>query len=498
MNSLSNTCALCWGYWVLLACLLVSSEVVLSQTPVESRDTIEESSFETLQYEPGSYAIVKDIVTEGNRKTRRSIVLREMSLKRGDTLWLDQIDEVMERQRRVLLNTNLFMDVQLLVSTLNLKNKETILRAVVRERWYVYPAFDIDLADRNFNIWWTEGNRSLARLNYELKLRHANLTGRRDKLTFRFQVGYTRKYELKYEIPYIDKAQILGLELGVLVDQNREWNTSTDDGILQFYSIDTANVLQRQRYRVGLVVRPKTDIYHNLRIERQYNRIDRSLAEEVNPNFFGDGKTKQQFWGLQYRFVYDRRDIRPFALEGNRTTFILEKLGLTGQDDLNRLNLSLQFDHFQPLLGKHLNLMTVAKVKTDIERSEVPFFNRESLGFNANFLRGYQYYVIDGLDYAFVKNTLRGQVLDTRIRLPFIPYKRFNDIPMRLFLGVHGDIGAMNDPFNTPGNILANKWLKSYGVGAYAVLWYGKVLRFEATRNDFGEWGGYFGYSLSF
>ena len=498
MNFSRNTYVLYLGYWTLLASLLGSSEVMFSQNPVERPQIFKEQPSVYSEYEPGAYAIVEDIVIEGNRKTRRSIVLREMSLRAGDTLWLDQLEDVLEEQRRILLNTNLFAEAQLLVSTLDLKHKETILRAVVRERWYVYPAFDIDLADRNFNVWWTEGNRSLGRVNYELKLRHGNLTGRRDKLTFRFQVGYTRKYELKYELPYIDKAQILGLEVGVLLDQNREWNTSTEDGRLQFYRSDTSNVLRRERYRVGLVLRPKIETYHSLRLERQNNQIDRTLAESVNPNFFGDERRKQHFFGLQYRFVNDKRDVRNFPLNGNRTTFVVEKLGFRSRDDLNRTNVSLQFDHFQPVGGKIFNLMTVAKVKTDLQRTQVPFFNRESLGFQANFVRGYQYYVADGLDYAFLKNTLRAKVLETRIRLPFVPYRRFSDVPMRLYLGAHGDVGGIHDPFDTPGNVLANRFLTSYGAGAYAVLWYGKVIHFEMTRNDLGEWGGYFGFSLEF
>lgn len=498
MKRFPHTVAPRWGYWALLACMLVNGGNLFAQNVPKTNDREAADSLEVLEYAPGDYAIVRDIVIEGNRKTLRAIVLREMSLKPGDTLWLDTAVEVIERQRELLLNTNLFMDVQVLISTLNLERKETILRAVVRERWYVYPAVDFDLADRNFNIWWTEGKRSLSRINYGLKLRHGNLTGRRDKLTLGFQVGYTRKYELKYEIPYVDKAKILGMEFGLLLDQNREWNTSTEDGILQFYRLDTANVLQRRRFRIGLVIRPKIQVQHLLRLERQYNTIDASLAEEVNPNFFGDGKTEQRFWGLTYRLEYDNRDVRPFPLKGNLSTFKLEKIGLTGQDDVNRLNISLQHNHYTPLIGDRLNLMTVAKVKTDVQRDEVPFFNRESLGFDQNFVRGYQYYVVDGLDYAFLKNTLRGKVLETRLRLPFIPYKRFNDIPMRVFLGVHGDLGAMRDPFDTSGNVLANRWLKSYGVGAYAVLWYGKIANFEVTRNDLGEWGGYFSYALAF
>jgi len=152
MNFSRNTYVLYLGYWTLLASLLGSSEVMFSQNPVERPQIFKEQPSVYSEYEPGAYAIVEDIVIEGNRKTRRSIVLREMSLRAGDTLWLDQLEDVLEEQRRILLNTNLFAEAQLLVSTLDLKHKETILRAVVRERWYVYPAFDIDLADRNFNV----------------------------------------------------------------------------------------------------------------------------------------------------------------------------------------------------------------------------------------------------------------------------------------------------------------------------------------------------------
>ena len=443
------------------------------------------------------YAIVRDVVVEGNRKTRRPFVLREMSLRPGDTLWLDRLEETLDLQRRLLLNTNLFSEVELLVSTLVPERREAILRAVVREKWYFYPAVDFDLADRNFTVWWEEQGAALDRVNYGLKLRHGNTTGRGDRLTLFGQWGYTRKAEVRYEVPYVDAAKTFGVELGALYNQNREWAARTVDGRLTFFDLDTANVLTRRRLQVAGVFKPGLYVSHVLRLQRQDNRIAAVLAEEVNPEFLGDRRRRQRFYGLRYQVTYDRRDVRPFPLRGDFVRLAAEKVGLGAGDDINRLFFSAEWRRYQPL-GGPLYLNWTVKAKTDVERTASPYYNRIGLGYDDSFLRGYQFYVVDGLDYAFARTTLQARVWDRPLRLRWVPIRRLQTIPFRVFAGVHGDVGGANDPFGIPGNVLADRVLTSYGAGLYAVFFYGKVARFELTRNGLGETGGYVSYSLSF
>ena len=441
--------------------------------------------------------MLEEVIVEGNRKTRRDFVLREMSFQVGDSLLLDVLEETLVRQRQLLLNTNLFADAAVLVDKLDPEGGRLQLRVLLREKWYFYPSASLSLADRNFNIWWTEQGRDLSRLNYGLGLKHGNTSGRADRLRLNVQGGYTRKFELRYELPYIDKAKILGMDMGILLDRNREWGYRTEEGIMRFYGLDSALVLQRRRYRLGFTLRPAINFSHLLRLERQITVADSVLATIENPNFLGEGRQRQRYWGLSYTFIYDRRDVRPFPLNGDYLSFEMEKRGLLARDDLNRLEFALRYARFQPL-GKGWFFAVDAKVKTDVERSQVPYYSRRALGFDEDFLRGYQFFVVDGLDYGFLKGTLRYQVFDKTVPLPFVPFKRFSQIPLRAFLGVHGDLGAVRDPFNTPGNVLANRALGSYGVGAYFVLFYGKVLQLEYSRNDLGTWGLFLSYSLAF
>ncbi len=357
------------------------------ESPDEPREATDAGGLVlTLRWDSLAYAVVTQVLVEGNRKTRRPIVLREMGLRLGDTILLSALDEALARQRRLLLNTGLFSEAEVLVTTLDPEARTLILRAVVREKWYTYPSVAVELADRNFNVWWNDQNRDLSRINFGAALRHRNFTGRADRLVIGVQSGYTRKAEITYNVPYVDRAKLVGIEFNALVDRNREWNARTIDGVQDFFGNDTMAVLRRRRVRVGLSLRPGIYVTHLFGAERQVTRADSVLATEYNPNFLGDGRRRQAYFGFYYQFTFDHRDIRPFPLDGTFVRFRMSKRGLSRFDDISRLDVSAEYAHYQPL-GERLNLAVNLKVKTDIQRDPVPYYNRESLGFGQDFLR---------------------------------------------------------------------------------------------------------------
>ncbi len=465
---------------ILLLCLVLA-QAALAQRGIVVPDT--------------GYAILEDLILEGNRKTRRNYVLRELGLAAGDTIFFAELPELLRLERRRLLNSGLFNEARLSVTAIDTARRGVTIGVRVREKWYAYPQVDFDLADRNFNVWVQEQNASLDRINYGLRLRHANLTGRADRLTFFVQGGYTRTFQLNYEIPFVDKERIFGLEVTALVDRNREWWAYTEDGQQEFYKVDTANVLRRRRFGGGIVVRPGLNTVHRVRLNRHTNKADSTLALSINTEFFGEGRTSQRYWSLSYELNWDRRDVRPYPLRGHLLAFTIAKEGLGSGDDVNRLNTSLRYTYYAAL-GGPIYLSLNGKVKTDLVRTPVPYFNREALGFGSDFLRGYQYYVIDGLDYAYLRNTLRVKTFEKDLRFPWMPVRRLREVPTRLFLTAHGDLGGVHDPYETPGNLLGNRILGSYGVGADLVFYYGSAIRFELTRNELGSWGGYLSYAV--
>ena len=441
------------------------------------------------------YVVLDRYTVEGNRKSRRPYVLRELTLQPGDTVQLEQLAATLDRQRELLLNTGLYSAVALVVGKLDVHFRQFNVRIVVREKWYFYPSLGVDLADRNFNVWWNEQNRSLDRVNLKATLRHANVTGRRDRLTFGVQAGYTRRVELSYQVPFVDRAQRVGIDLNVLLDRSREWGVRTEDGLLDFFRSDTSDVLRRQSFRLGITVRPGVFLTHLLRFEYQRNRTAELVASELNPNFFGAGRREQNFTGFFYEASYDSRDVRSFPIQGSRARLRINKLGLGRSDDLNRLTVSLLLARYQPLPARW-SATLAAKGKIDVERTQVPYFNREVLGFDDDFVRGYQLYVVDGLDYGFVKSALRYKAFDQTLKFSWIPVRALQQVPLRVYVGGHADVGAARDPFQTEGNSLANQTLYGYGIGLYAVGYYSKVAQLELTRNGLGDWGLFLSYGF--
>ena len=123
------------------------------------------------------YFIVENVTLDGNKRTRDKIVLRELDFKNGDTIYFTQIQQRFLENEKRILNTGLFNNVSLNVKNWILATRKADIVIEMVENWYIYPAPIFELADRNFNVWWTEQNRSLSRVNYGIRLSHINFSG---------------------------------------------------------------------------------------------------------------------------------------------------------------------------------------------------------------------------------------------------------------------------------------------------------------------------------
>ena len=149
------------------------------------------------------FFIVNEVILDGNNKTDDLIIFNELDLLPGDTVFIkDFVQRKLYNEKR-LYSTALFTDVNINIKNWEIEKNEADILIVFQENWYIYPSIIFELADRNFNVWWSEQNRDWSRVNYGLGLDHINLTGRKDRLRLKVQHGYTRKYEAKYNFPYI-------------------------------------------------------------------------------------------------------------------------------------------------------------------------------------------------------------------------------------------------------------------------------------------------------
>lgn len=437
-----------------------------------------------------AFVRIDTIILEGNRKTRSAFILRELEFSAGDTLALATLAETLERNRLRVMNTSLFSSSAVSLETLEPGNRLAVRFQLV-ETWYIYPIPVFELADRNFNVWWTEFNRSLKRVNYGVSWTHLNLSGWADVLKINLNFGYTNRYEAVYERPWFNRRQTLGFRVAVGLNRAHEVAYLTQ-GNKQIFSVNP-DIWQRERLYANLTFNWRPGLFdnHSLALEYHRNQVSDSIATEVNPAYFLQGKTRQQHFSLVYRFVSDRRDIRPYPLRGWLGAVEIRQNGLLPSDDLHLFRASGELRRYF-LFTPRLSLETIAKVRVSFPRRAPPFFNNQALGYGNDLVRGYEFFVMDGLDYGLFRSSFHIGIFDRSINLGrLMPVQAFRVMPFKVYLSLNNDLGYANDPFYSAGNPLNNRLLHGYGIGLDVVAYYNMVAKFEWSWKGVGGGGFY-------
>src|SRR5215212_12167266 len=97
---------------------------------------------------------VREIAISGNKKTKESVILREVPFKSGDTYALSELVKKFEVARKQLMNTSLFHEVVVALKSFEGNNVDILI--AVKERWYLFPVPYIKVVDRNLNQWLVE------------------------------------------------------------------------------------------------------------------------------------------------------------------------------------------------------------------------------------------------------------------------------------------------------------------------------------------------------
>ncbi|MGK0364479.1 MAG: hypothetical protein ACI85O_001536 [Saprospiraceae bacterium] len=434
---------------------------------------------------------VDSISIIGNKKTKGHVVLRELDFQVGDTLNLSNMMERFAENRFLLLNTGIFREAFFNIKDWDTETQKAHLELTVIEAWSIIPIPIFELADRNFNVWWKEMNRDLSRINYGLLLYHFNLTGRRDKLKLTGQWGYTRKGEIDYELPGINESQTIGLGLNVLVTRNSEIPFRASNNRLEFYKSPDTFLYNRFRSSVRAFYRPKLFSTHNLELFYHDNSVDDYVRDELNPDFFGNDKTRLSYFSLQYDFVCDKRDIKPYPTKGFLFSSMLRKDGLGVLKDRNAFHLTSRYARYIPL-SKRFSIEAIAQGRYSFVRKQQPYYDMKALGFFEDYIRGYEFYVIDGLDYAYQKTALRFEIFKRDINFGRLsPFEALRIMPTRVYLNLNNDLGFTNDPYFNEDNPLNNSLLWGRGAGLDIIVYYLLVVQMEYSVNRQGE-GGFF------
>ncbi|MCU0347200.1 MAG: BamA/TamA family outer membrane protein [Saprospiraceae bacterium] len=444
-----------------------------------------------------SHVTIRKIHVEGNRRTKADIILRELDFVENDTISLATLTARLQENELNVLNTGLFTAANFSFKEWVGSTNEVGLLITVREGWYIFPFPILEMADRNFNIWWDTYDHDLSRLNWGIRFYHTNLSGRRDQLKAVVQQGFTKKYELIYTMPYLNRHKRLGANVNFLHTRERQIGYSTLGNELLFTNDRDRLLLQRLRIGAGLQYRRKLDITHHLNLSFHDNLIDETVRSELNPDFFLDGLA-QRYLAASYQITVDKRDIRPYPMHGHLVDASISRNGLFIHDGMDALNLQASFQQFFSF-GKKWSAGFVVKGKTELHRNRQPYYGSQALGYEPDFIRGYEYYVVDGTDYAYNKSLVRYRLFDRKLNLgPYMRLESFREMPVKLFLVFHNELGYANNPFYAANNSLANELLWGTTLGLDLVVYYDKVFNFEVSRNRLGEVGFYLHWTFSF
>lgn len=421
--------------------------------------------------------VVKSIEFSGNELTKATVLERELPIILEDSIDLHNLNSTETLMQLRLMNLQLFNTVKI-NTQLDSIAQGINFKIEVSERFPIFPEPKLEFADRNINVWWNEMDRSIRRINIGAKLTHNNMRGRREKLTVIGQIGYTEKVGISYEIPFVDPKKQHGIGLGFLSATNREVAFNTLDFKQKFYRNDALSIYKFNEISAWYTYRPKYASIHTLKVSVNNLRIQPEVLD-YNPNYLYQNNTNSNLFSLSYRFLYNQVDNWNYPLKGHRMIGILNYIQFINGPAQKSIDLQMdQYFQFSPQW--YGSIVVKAKMSNHVDQS---YFFRKNLGFDQQYIRGYEYYVIDGQGFAFGRFDLKYKILDKQLQLPI---KYFKTIPIRIYAKTYADVGY-NIDVNTSKNLLNNRILYSGGIGFDLVTLYDIKFRFEYTINHLGE-----------
>ena len=431
--------------------------------------------------EPSAELFIDSINISGNKKTRDYIILREIPFKAGESYPLTVLVEKFEDARMQLMNTALFLSVE--VSADHYDGGRVRVIVNVKERWYLFPVPYFKPVDRNLNQWLFEKNASLERVNYGIRFAYNNATGRNDKFRLTLMNGYTRQFSISYDRLYIDRKMKWGLNTGFGIGKNREVNYNTIED-KQVFVKDDSYLRNFVRAHAELTYRRAIRTRHSIGLAYNVEDISDTIVA-LNPQYFRSGRKNIRVPAIYYNVNYYNLDYIPYPTRGHAAQLSVSKSGLNRLTNLWQLHMKAMAAW--PLSPRwFFTLSGYAGIKLPFRQS---YFNKRFLGYNDVFLQGYEYNVIDGVAGGYLKAAFNRKLFDFNIRIPQLKKSKPADyIPVKIYAKVYGNSGYVHDP--EPGdNLLQNKMLYTGGIGLDLITFYDITFKLEWSFNQLGENG---------
>jgi hypothetical protein len=437
---------------------------------------------------------VSSIVLSGNVKTQNDIIIRELSIKINTSYTFNNLEKRIEESKENLVNLNLFNFVNINKTE---ENDSTAIIIEVIEKWYIWPYPIFEISERNFNTWWKEftaNNYSdFSRLNYGVEFNWENFRGRNELLKLKIRKGFKEHYLLAYEVPYFNKNKTVGINTNLQFFRRKKTHFSTDNNKLNYFESDTFNSIDYD-LNTEIIYRKNLHQKHKLKFTYLKSTITDSIAI-LNPNYLGNSLSNTIIYSLRYIFEYENRDYNAYPLHGYALNFTAKKY-LSTTTNIKHFEFTSKVEKYiEPYKRLYIGSSFKAKYSTE---GEQPYFIQKALGY-IDYVRGYEYYVIDGQSYWLSKTAVKYALIGkTTFDIPYVKMKQFKKSHYSIYLGAFSDLGYVVDNQNPEQNSINNSILWGKGIALDYVTYYDRLLRIEYSINALGEKGVFLHFSSPF
>jgi len=438
------------------------------------------------------YVVAGTVSISGNRITHPNIIRRELKFREGDTIKIARLPVILNNAKENIFNTRLFNFVTL-DTTINPLTRRMDLSIEVIERWYAWPIPYFQLSDQDINAWlqtwdWTK-------LTYGIDFTFFNVRGRNETLKIITHFGFNQKYGFTYRIPYLNRKQTLGAGFGADMDLNHQVAVRTVNN-QPFYFNGTGSYPKELTFVFGdFLLRPNIYVVHTFRLAYSHYYLQDTLLHM--PGFSLTYSNNQDFATIWYQYKNDHRDVQYYPLRGWYLDMEFNH-SVPYWFTHNTYIKSLFRRYFQLSPRWYYAFSLLGKLSLE---SQQPYYLQRGLGYNRDFVRGYEYYVVDGQHYLLLKDNIKFAILPERVeKFNFIRTTKFNTIPLALYANLFVDMGYVyayrqkaygTDDVYIPFNTLQNTFMMGYGLGLDFTTYYDVVISVEGALNLMGKPGVY-------
>jgi outer membrane protein assembly factor BamA len=382
-----------------------------------------------------------------------------MSVKAGSLLDV----AALEQDQKRIYNLQLFnkVDVEYIA-----EGSEATVVVMVSERWYIFPFPVLGFKYHDIKNFY-----------YGAGLVHQNFRGRNEKIMASGAFGFDPWFNVAYRNPRLTDGDDLFLHLQLGLTHVRNQNTSQGEYDQQILSGNTS-----LGKRFGLFTTVTGLVGY-----------DEWKVDVAQPGATLSPDGKDHYLVLSGGFLYDKRDLREYPLDGDFISLQATKYGL-GESEVNLFRYQVDARTYQPL-SNNISL-GVRGFGSFLGGGRSPSYMHTYFGYFDR-IRGYYSTVLEGEDQLGGSIELRLGIFKPRfltISLPGLP-PEFSIWRYGLYAGFFADAGTTWYRTDSFADI---PWYTGYGAGLHFLLPYSFVLRTEYAFNQHGRGEFILGFHASF